>query len=63
MFNNDLKKAATSILKEKYESMINSELGYIIMIMDTNIEPTGKMITGDGGTYHKVEFDALNILS
>ena len=59
MFNNDLKKAATSILKEKYESMINSELGYIIMIMDTNIEPTGKMITGDGGTYHKVEFDAL----
>lgn len=59
MFNNDLKKTATSILKEKYESMINSELGYIIMIMDTNIEPTGKMITGDGGTYHKVEFDAL----
>ncbi|MBP2625271.1 MAG: DNA-directed RNA polymerase [Nitrosopumilaceae archaeon] len=59
MFNNDLKKAATSILKEKYESMINSELGYIIMIMNTNIEPTGKMITGDGGTYHKVEFDAL----
>lgn len=59
MFNDDLKKAATSILKEKYESMINSDLGYIIMIMDTNIESVGKMITGDGGTYHKVEFDAL----
>lgn len=59
MFNDDLNKAATSILKEKYESMINSDLGYIIMIMDTNIESVGKMITGDGGTYHKVEFDAL----
>ncbi|MCY3854156.1 MAG: DNA-directed RNA polymerase [Thaumarchaeota archaeon] len=59
MFNNDLQKAAILILKEKYESMINPELGYIIMIMDTNIESVGKMITGDGGTYHKVEFNAL----
>ncbi len=59
MFGNDLKNAAMEILKEKYESMINVDLGYIIMIMDTSIEKLGKMITGDGGTYHKVEFNAL----
>ncbi len=29
------------------------------MIMDAKVEPMGKMIAGDGGTYHKVEFNAL----
>ncbi len=39
--------------------MINADLGYIIMILDAKVESMGKMIAGDGGTYHKVEFDAL----
>ena len=59
LFGSALKKAGINILKSKYESMINSDLGYIIMIMDAKVEPMGKMIAGDGGTYHKVEFDAL----
>jgi len=59
MFGSALKKAAVSILKSKYESMINADLGYIIMIMDAKVEDMGKMIPGDGGTYHKVEFNAL----
>ena len=59
LFGTALKKAAINILKSKYESMINADLGYIIMIMDAKVEPMGKMIAGDGGTYHKVEFDAL----
>ena len=59
LFGTPLKKASVNILKSKYESMINADLGYIIMIMDAKVEPMGKMIAGDGGTYHKVEFDAL----
>ncbi len=59
LFGTALKKAAINILKEKYESMINAELGYIIMILDAKVEEMGKMIAGDGGTFHKVEFDAL----
>ncbi len=59
LFGTALKKAAINILKSKYESMINADLGYIIMIMDAKVEPMGKMIAGDGGTYHKVLFDAL----
>jgi len=59
LFGTALKKAALNILKSKYESMINADLGYIIMIMDAKVEPMGKMIAGDGGTYHKVLFDAL----
>ena len=59
LFGSSLKKAAINILKSKYASMINADLGYIILIMDAKVESMGKMIAGDGGTYHKVEFDAL----
>jgi len=59
LFGTTLKKAVINILKSKYESMINADLGYIIMIMDAKVESLGKMIAGDGGTYHKVEFNAL----
>ena len=59
LFGTGLKKAAESILKSKYESMINAELGYIIMVMDAKVETMGKMIPGDGGTFLRVEFQAL----
>jgi len=59
LFGTNLKKGAITILREKYESMINADLGYIIMIMDAKVDEMGKMIAGDGGTYHKVEFEAL----
>jgi DNA-directed RNA polymerase subunit E' len=59
LFGESLKKAATTILREKYESMINPELGYVIMILDTKVEKMGKIVPGDGGTYHKVEFTSL----
>lgn len=59
LFGTTLKRAAVNILKEKYESMINADLGYIIMILDAKVDEMGKMIAGDGGTFHKVEFEAL----
>ena len=59
LFGVNLKNAAIEILKSKYESMINAELGYIVMILTAKVEPMGKMIPGDGGTFHKVEFNAL----
>lgn len=54
-----LREAAISILKEKYESMISSELGYVIMIVDADVNSTGKLVAGDGATYHRVNFKAL----
>ena len=59
LFGTTVKKAGVNILKEKYESMINADLGYIIMILDAKVDEMGKMIAGDGGTFHKVEFEAL----
>jgi DNA-directed RNA polymerase subunit E' len=54
-----LKITAIGILKEKYESMVNAELGYVILIIDAEANSTGKVIAGDGATYHKVHFTAL----
>ena len=59
LFGTALKRAAIGILKEKYESAINADLGYIVMIMDAKVEEMGKMVAGDGGTFHRVKFDAL----
>src|SRR5919202_1835620 len=54
-----LSDAAMQILKEKYESMISPEVGYVIMITDANPSAIGKLVAGDGATYHKVTFNAL----
>jgi DNA-directed RNA polymerase subunit E' len=56
---NSLNVTATEILKEKYESMISPELGYVIMIIDAQANSVGKLVAGDGATYHKVSFRAL----
>jgi len=59
LFGTSLNKAAMNILKSKYESMVKSDLGYIIMILSADDEQMGKLIAGDGGTFHRVTFDAL----
>ena len=59
LFGTALNDAAINILKSKYESMVKADLGYIIMILDANVEPMGKIIAGDGATFHRVTFDAL----
>ncbi|SVB97726.1 uncharacterized protein METZ01_LOCUS250580, partial [marine metagenome] len=59
LFGTSLNKAAIDILKSKYESMVKADLGYIIMILNADVEPMGKVIAGDGGTFHRVTFDAL----
>ena len=56
---NSLKDAAIQILKEKYESMISPDVGYVIMITDADTSSVGKLVAGDGATYHKVTFKAL----
>jgi len=34
-------------------------LGYVIAVTDVKVSPTGKIIPGDGATYHKVSFSLL----
>jgi DNA-directed RNA polymerase subunit E' len=46
-------------LKIKYEGMVDEELGYVIAVTKIKVNPIGKIIPGDGATYHKVEFSLL----
>ena len=61
-FGNELNEIAKKILKGRYESTITPELGYVILIMNVNAEKTGKIIPGDGATYHPVQFKLLSFL-
>jgi len=46
-------------LKSKYEGMVDEELGYVIAVTDIQIAPVGKIIPGDGATYHRAVFSLL----
>lgn len=61
-FGNELNTISEKILKGRYESTITPELGYVILIINVKTEKTGKIIPGDGGTYHTVKFKLLSFL-
>jgi len=46
-------------LKSKYEGMVDEDLGYVIAVADLQVNPVGKIIPGDGATYHKTRFSLL----
>ncbi len=58
-FGNTLEKVGHQQVKAKYEGVVNEELGYVIAVIDVKVSPTGKIIPGDGATYHKVAFSLL----
>ena len=59
-FGSKLKNVAFEVLRSKYESTINSDMGYIIQVIDVDLDPVGKIIPGDGARYHKVNFSVLS---
>jgi DNA-directed RNA polymerase subunit E' len=54
-----LNQIARTILNEKYIGKVDRELGVIIAILSVKVSPIGKIIQGDGATYHKVKFKVL----
>jgi DNA-directed RNA polymerase subunit E' len=58
-FDEPLEDAAYMELRNKYEGLVDEELGYIISVINLNVNPYGRIIAGDGGTHHPVKFDIL----
>jgi DNA-directed RNA polymerase subunit E' len=58
-FGNPLEKVGHDQVKTKYEGIVDEELGYVIAVTSVEVSPTGKIIPGDGATYHKVTFSLL----
>jgi len=58
-FGNPLEKVSREQVKAKYEGVVDEELGYVIAVTRVKVSPVGKIIPGDGATYHKVAFSLL----
>jgi DNA-directed RNA polymerase subunit E' len=58
-FREPTEKVGYEQLKTKYEGLIDDQLGYVIAVIDVKAKPIGKIIHGDGATYHKVVFSLL----
>ena len=59
MFGEPLQAAAYLELRSKYEGLVDEELGYIISVINLEVNSNGRIIPGDGGTHHPVSFDIL----
>ena len=58
-FGKPIKAVGYEQLKARYEGMIDKELGYVVAVANIRIEDIGRVIPGDGATYHKAEFSLL----
>jgi DNA-directed RNA polymerase subunit E' len=58
-FGNPLEAVGHQQVKAKYEGVVSEELGYVIAVTNVKVSPIGKIIPGDGATYHKVSFRLL----
>jgi DNA-directed RNA polymerase subunit E' len=58
-FGNPLEAVGKEQVKAKYEGVVDEELGYVIAVSKVQVSPIGKIIPGDGATYHKVNFSLL----
>ena len=58
-FGEDINTVGYDQLKMKYDGMVDEELGYVIAVTQINVNPCGKIIPGDGATFHKVQFSLL----
>ena len=59
-FGENLEDAALKVLRETYEGIIDKELGLVISVHNVKVEEEGRIIPGDGATYHVAEFEVLS---
>ena len=58
-FGSPLEKVGRDQVKAKYEGIVDEEMGYVIAVTKVEVSPIGKIIPGDGATYHKVTLSLL----
>ena len=58
-FENPLEEVAIQTLNETYEGRLDKKLGLLICVNEIEEIGEGKLIMGDGASYHKVTFNAI----
>ena len=61
-FNQALESVTYEELKARYEGVIGKEYGFVVAVVDMKVSLIGKIIPGDGATYHTVSFILLSYL-
>jgi len=59
MFGNPLSENVKRVLMEKYEGILDKDIGFILSIVDVDNVSDGNIIYGDGAAYHETEFNVL----
>lgn len=58
-FGQNLETVAYEELKAKYEGIVSKDFGFVIAVINVKASLSGKIIPGDGATYHTVAFSLL----
>jgi DNA-directed RNA polymerase subunit E' len=58
-FNEKLEEVAFDSLRSTYEGVVIKGLGIIVAIVGVKVSPVGKIVPGDGASYHKAKFEVL----
>jgi DNA-directed RNA polymerase subunit E' len=58
-FGEPLEEVVMDILRKTYEGALDRDVGVILAISEVKEIGPGRIIMGDGGSYHDVVFDAL----
>jgi len=59
LFGMTLADALKQILQEKYESLLDRDVGAVVSILEVKTDEIGKVIPGDGAAYYNTVFDVL----
>lgn len=62
MFGESYENVVGKILSQKYAGTVHEDLGYVIVVSSYKFNPVGKLMPGDGGSYHQVTFELVTFM-
>src|SRR5437870_12603878 len=58
-FGEPIDQTARVQIKLKYENYVDERLGYVILVTNVEVDPTGAIVAGDGSTHQRAVFQLL----
>lgn len=59
MFGLPLEEAALRVLTERYVGTVHPDMGVIVAVFNVKVSEEGRILPGDGATYHDSEYEVL----
>lgn len=59
MFGVPLEEAALKVLTDKYVGYVHPDMGIIVAVYNVRVSENGRLIPGDGATYHDAVYEVL----